>query len=62
MLRGQQPTDDDIRKAALQFVRKISGYQKPSKANHDAFERAVAEIAASSEKLLASVGAPKTTA
>ena len=62
MLRGQQPTDDDIRKAALQFVRKISGYQKPSKANHDAFERAVAEIAASTEKLLASVGAPKATA
>ncbi len=38
--------------AALQFVRKISGYNKPSKANQEAFEKAVREIAEASQKLL----------
>ena len=49
------PTDDDIRAAALQFVRKISGYRQPSKANQEAFDRAVAEIAHSTEHLLDSL-------
>jgi hypothetical protein len=38
--------------AALQFVRKISGFQKPSQANTEVFERAVAEVAAASQRLL----------
>ena len=48
-------TEQEIRAAALQFVRKISGFNKPSKANEAAFEAAVNEIAASSGRLLASL-------
>ena len=53
-LRTQQPpaTEADINAAALQFVRKISGYRVPSRANQPAFDQAVTEIAAASEKLL----------
>jgi len=47
-----QATPDDVRAAALQFVRKISGFRKPSRANEAAFLLAVDEIAASSERLL----------
>jgi hypothetical protein len=46
-------TDDDVRAAALQYVRKISGYTKPSLANAAAFERAVDAVAEASERLLA---------
>jgi hypothetical protein len=46
-------TDDDTRAAALQYVRKISGYRKPSKANEGAFEAAVDEITAATDRLLA---------
>lgn len=46
------PSTDEINAAALQFVRKISGYRAPSQANRPAFDAAVAEIAAASEKLL----------
>ena len=45
-------TEEEIRAAALQFVRKISGYRKPSKVNEAAFERAVDEVAEATEKLL----------
>ena len=45
-------TDDEIRAASLQYVRKISGFQKPSKANDAAFARAVDEVAAASARLL----------
>ena len=48
-------TEDEIRAAALQYVRKISGSTKPSKANEEAFERAVEEIAAVSSRLLESL-------
>ncbi len=53
-LRGLQPpaTDDEIEAAALQYVRKISGFAKPSRANADAFERAVDAVAAASQQLL----------
>ncbi len=58
-LRGNESlTDDDVRAAALQFVRKESGYRKPSKANEAVFDQAVDEIAASVEKLLASLVTP----
>jgi hypothetical protein len=45
-------TDDEVRAAALQYVRKISGATKPSRANADAFDRAVEEVAAASARLL----------
>jgi hypothetical protein len=45
-------TGDEIRAASLQYVRKISGFNKPSKANEDAFNRAIDEVAAASERLL----------
>ncbi|MBV8982479.1 MAG: DUF2277 domain-containing protein [Acidimicrobiia bacterium] len=48
-------TDDDTRAAALQYVRKISGYRKPSKANEATFEAAVDEITAATERLLANL-------
>ena len=48
-------TDDEIRAAALQFVRKISGFAKPSAANERAFNRAVDEVAEASSKLLSSL-------
>jgi hypothetical protein len=46
-------TDDDTRAAALQYVRKISGYRKPSKANEAVFEAAVDQITAATDRLLA---------
>jgi hypothetical protein len=53
-LRGMQggPTDEQLRLAALQYVRKVSGYRAPSKANAEAFDQAVAEIAESTRHLL----------
>lgn len=45
-------TEDEVRAAALQFVRKVSGFSKPSQANEEAFQEAVGEIAAASRKLL----------
>jgi hypothetical protein len=45
-------TVDEVRAAALQYVRKISGYTKPSQANAEAFDRAVEEVAAVSLRLL----------
>jgi hypothetical protein len=48
-------TDEEIRAAALQYVRKISGFTKPSKANEAAFEHAVEAVTAVSRELLASL-------
>jgi hypothetical protein len=48
-------TEAEVRNAALQFVRKISGATKPSKANEAAFETAVTEVTASCQRLLASM-------
>jgi hypothetical protein len=48
-------TDEEIRGAALQFVRKVSGFNKPSKTNEPAFIAAVDEVAAASRKLLSSL-------
>ena len=48
-------TVEEIREAALQFVRKISGYREPSRVNRIAFERAVADIAIVSQTLLDSL-------
>ncbi len=53
-LRKADPpaTDVEVREAALQFVRKISGYRQPSRANALAFEQAVDDVALASQKLL----------
>jgi hypothetical protein len=48
-------TDEEVAAAALQFVRKVSGYRVPSRKNADAFDGAVAEIAAASRRLLESL-------
>ena len=45
-------TDEEIRAAALQFVRKVSGYRKPSKVNQEAFDQAVEEVTQVTQKLL----------
>jgi hypothetical protein len=47
-----EATDEEIRNAALQYVRKISGFTKPSQANAEAFERAVDDVAAVTSRLL----------
>jgi len=48
-------TDEEIRAASLQFVRKISGFNKPSKANEAAFHAAIDEVASASNRLLRSL-------
>ena len=48
-------TDEEIRAASLQFVRKLSGFNKPSKANEDAFNHAVEEVAAAARNMLDSL-------
>src|ERR1041384_4492453 len=48
-------TEDEIRASALQFVRKLSGFNKPSQANAAAFDRAVDEVAAAARRLLTSL-------
>jgi hypothetical protein len=55
-------TKEEVRSAALQYVRKISGFTKPSKANEEAFDRAVDEVTEASQRLLDSLvttAAPK---
>ena len=51
----QPPTDEEIGAAALQYVRKVSGYRAPSKANQQAFDRAVNEVAAATRVLMDSL-------
>ena len=52
---GSPASDEEIRAAALQFVRKVSGYRQPSRANASAFDGAVDEISAASKRLLGSL-------
>ncbi len=51
-------TDDEVRAAALQYVRKLSGYRAPSRANAEAFEAAVDEVAAATRRMLDSLAPP----
>ena len=51
-LRGTPATDEEVHAAALQFVRKVSGFRQPSQRNAEAFGRAVDEIAATSRRML----------
>ena len=53
--RDEPATDDEVRAAALQFVRKVSGYRIPSQANEAVFNHAVDDIASASRELLASL-------
>jgi hypothetical protein len=48
-------TDDEVRASALQFVRKLSGFAKPSRANEAAFNRAVEEVTTAAHRLLGSL-------
>jgi hypothetical protein len=57
--RPEGATDEEVRAAALQYVRKVSGYRQPSRRNAEAFDRAVDEIAGASKRLLESVSAPR---
>jgi hypothetical protein len=52
------PTHEEITLAALQYVRKVSGYRSPSRANKEAFDAAVTEIAANTQRLLDSLVIP----
>lgn len=49
------PTDEEIQAAALQFVRKVSGYRQPSRANEEVFNRAIDDISASTRRMLDSL-------
>lgn len=53
------PSDAELEAAALQFVRKVSGYRKPSIANEEAFNTAVAAIAANTKTLFQNLNLPK---
>jgi hypothetical protein len=53
---GEAATEEEVRAAALQFVRKVSGYRQPSRRNTEAFDRAVDEVTAASRRLLDAVG------
>ena len=56
----RKATDQEISEAALQYVRKVSGYRKPSRVNQQAFDAAVVEIAQSTEKLLSQLQTKQT--
>ncbi len=53
------PTDEEIEAAALQFVRKVSGYRKPSRVNQAVFDKAVADVALATRTLIESLGQPE---
>jgi len=58
-LPDRKATKQEIEEAALQYVRKVSGYRKPSRLNQDAFDAAVTEVALATEKLLSQLPAKK---
>lgn len=58
----EPPTPDEVRAAALQFVRKISGTRKPSRAHEADFEAAVEAITRSAQELLGKMGPPRVVA
>ncbi|MCE7928336.1 MAG: DUF2277 domain-containing protein [Dehalococcoidia bacterium] len=57
---GEPATEEEVHAAALQYVRKISGYRAPSKANAAAFETAVEQVARATRDLLGSLASPGT--
>jgi hypothetical protein len=58
---NEAPTDQELHDAALQFIRKISGYNAPSKANEEAFNRAVQDVTAAGRGLFNSLHTRTTT-
>jgi hypothetical protein len=52
-------TEEEIHAAALQFVRKVSGYRKPSRVNEDTFDKAVQEVAMATQRLLNELKQPQ---
>jgi hypothetical protein len=56
--RSEIASQDEIRAAALQFVRKVSGFHRPSQRNVDVFEQAVDEVAAAADRLLRTLVLP----
>ena len=60
-LPDRPATEQEIQEAALQYVRKVSGYRKPSKVNQEAFERAVEEVAEATQRLLHQLSAQYST-
>ncbi len=57
-LPDRQATEEEITEAALQYVRKVSGYRKPSRANEAAFDAAVSEVAVATRKMLETLQTP----
>ena len=57
-LPDRPATQQEIQEAALQYVRKVSGYRKPSKANEEAFQQAINEIAEATQKMLETLAHP----
>ena len=55
----RSPTAEEIQAAALQFVRKVSGYRAPARKNRAAFDLAVAEVATATQRLLAALAQPQ---
>jgi hypothetical protein len=53
-------TEQEIQEAALQYIRKVSGYRKPSKVNQDVFDAAIAEVADATRKILKNLHTPKS--
>ena len=53
-------TEQEIQEAALQYVRKVSGYRKPSKANEEAFNKAINEVAEATRKILINLNTRKS--
>lgn len=59
-LPDRKATEQEVSEAALQYVRKVSGYRKPSHANQEAFDDAVNEIAQATERLLSRLNVKQT--
>lgn len=57
-LRAADPTTGDVQAAARQYVRKLSGYRIPSKANEAVFAAAIAEVAVATDRMLTALGSP----
>ena len=58
---GRLPTDEECYLAALQYIRKVSGYRQPSRLNQPAFEHAVAEVAEVTRRLLDDLASTRKT-
>ena len=55
-------TEQEIQEAALQYIRKVSGYRKPSKANQEIFDAAIEQVAEATRKMLENLHLPKAVA